>query len=764
MVVCALALPPLRSAQPPTNNSPSPEQVEFFEKHIRPVLAENCFGCHGAKKQRGGLRLDSRELLLHGTDDGPVVVAGHPEKSKLIRAIRHQGEIKMPQDAKLPDQAIADLTAWVKMGIPWPNAPGAAPVASAGEAGKKHWAFQPVRRPEQPRVKAAGRVQSPIDAFILARLEDKGQTPANPADRRTLLRRAYFDLIGLPPSAEEVEAFVKDQAPDAFARVVDRLLASPHYGERWGRYWLDLARYADTKGYVFTDERRFPFAYTYRDYVIQAFNEDLPFDRFIVEQLAADQLTAVDPKADRHSLAAMGFLTLGRRFLNNKHDIIDDRIDVVTRGLLGLTVACARCHDHKYDPIPSKDYYSLYGVFASSEEPKELPQIGEPDQTPEFVAFEKELSNRREAVEKFRKENAVELSKKNRKFRDQLRALQKKVDQFQAASKFAPPRAMVLVDTPQPFQPYVFKRGKAENHGPTVPRQFLEVLSGPDRKPFTHGSGRLELAQAIAARDNPLTARVMVNRIWMYHFGAPLVPTPSDFGIRSEPPSHPELLNYLAWYFMEHGWSVKKMHRLIMLSSTYQQASVHSSEQQSTIGGPRAVDPENRLLWKMNRRRLDFEGLRDALLCVSGNLDLKVGGRPVDITSTPYTVRRTVYAFIDRQNLPSMFRTFDFASPDSSSPRRFLTTVPQQALFLMNNGFVVEQVKDLLRLPELSGTMTAEAKIQKLYRRIFGRNPDADEIALGVAFINQPGTGGQLKLWERYTQVLLLTNEFSFVD
>jgi hypothetical protein len=319
-------------------------------------------------------------------------------------------------------------------------------------------------------------------------------------------------------------------------------------------------------------------------------------------------------------------------------------------------------------------------------------------------------------------------------------------------------------------QPHVFKRGKPENPGPVVPRQFLEVLSGPHRKPFTRGSGRLELAQAIASRDNPLTARVLVNRLWMYHFGAPLVPTASDFGLRSEPPSHPELLDYLAWQFMEHGWSVKHMHRLLMLSAAYQQASVNPAELQNGAGpNPRSVDPENRLLWKMNRRRLDFEALRDSLLFVAGNLDHTVGGRPVDITTTPYTNRRTVYAFIERQNLPGIFRTFDFASPDASSSRRFQTTVPQQALFLMNNGFVAEKVRLLVRQPDLVAPMTTEAKIQRLYRVIFGRNPDAEELAMGVAFVNRPDgvtttQGMRLSIWERYAQVLLLTNEFCFVD
>jgi hypothetical protein len=541
---------------------------------------------------------------------------------------------------------------------------------------------------------------------------------------------------------------------------VDRLLASPHYGERWGRHWLDVARYADTKGYVFTEERRYAYAYTYRDYVIRAFNDDLPYDQFVLQQLAADRLPLGE---DKRPLAAMGFLTLGRRFLNNVHDIIDDRIDVVTRGLLGLTVACARCHDHKFDPISTRDYYALYGVFASSVEPKDLPLIGAPERTPEYLAFEKELQAREAAVDRYREENKEELAKKNRKFRDGLRALQKKVDQWKASNPAAPPRAMVLQDAPNPRNAAVLIRGNPNNRGPVVPRQVPEVLAGAKRQPFTDGSGRLELARAIASPDNPLTARVLVNRVWLNHFGAGLVRTPSDFGLRSEPPTHPALLDYLAARFVGDGWSLKKLHRLILLSKAYQQGSAdHARGLQ--------VDPENRLLWKMNRRRLDFEALRDALLAVSGKLDLKMSGPPVDLLTTPFSGRRTVYGFIDRQNLPGLFRTFDFASPDASSPQRYQTTVPQQALFLMNSPFVLEQAQLLTRRPEVADQAEAEARIVQLYRRVYGRAPEREEVALGQRFVQEaermpaPAGAQALGAWERYTQVLLLANEFCFVD
>jgi len=752
-------LPAVVHAAPPTD----PQAIEFFEKHVRPLLVSKCQSCHGPKRQQGGLRLDTRAGLLKGSDNGAVVVLGQPEKSRLIKAIRYEGDVQMPPKGKLPEEAIAHLTEWVKMGAPWPEEPVKTEELSpsAAEARRRHWAFQPVKKPCPPAVKKSAWVKTPIDAFVLARLEAQGLSPAPAADRRTLIRRLTLDLHGLPPTPEEIAAFEADHSPDAYARLVDRLLASPRYGERWGRHWLDVARYADSKGYVFTEERRYPFAYTYRDYVIRAFNEDLPYDQFILQQLAADQLPLGE---DKRPLAALGFLTLGRRFLNNIHDIIDDRIDVTMRGLQALTVGCARCHDHKFDPIPQKDYYSLYGVFASSVEPKDLPLIAKPEQTAELAAFEKELAKRKAAVEKYREQHKNEIAKGNRKFRDGLRELQKKVEQWLATAPSSPPRAMVLVDKATPETPYVFLRGNPNNRGPEVPRQFLEVIAGDKRQPFRQGSGRLELASAIADRNNPLTARVLVNRVWLHHFGAGLVRTPSDFGLRGEPPTHPELLDWLAATFMDNGWSIKKLHRLILLSNTYQQASNCD---------PRLleIDPDNRLLARMNRRRLDFEAMRDSLLFVAGRLDTTMGGRAVELTTQPFSTRRTVYGFIDRQNLPGLFRTFDFASPDASSPQRYTTTVPQQALFLMNSPFVIEQAQYFLQRPDVVSRTKDEEKIKRMYEIAYGRPAEADEIALGLRFLAEASKSNEAKkaalplsAWEQYAQVLLLSNEFAFVD
>jgi Protein of unknown function (DUF1553)/Protein of unknown function (DUF1549) len=813
-------------------------------------------------------------------------------------------------------------SAWFIVGVLAVLAGVGAPPARAGnpidfeQARKTYWSLQPVRAAAPPAVKDTAWVAGPIDAFVLARLEANGLASVGVADRRTLIRRAYFDLIGLLPTYDQVEAFVNDKAPllDAFAKVVDELLASPRYGERWGRHWLDVARYADTKGYVFTQEPRYPFAYTFRDYVINAFNADKPFDRFVMEQLAADQL---DLGGDKAALAGMGFLTVGRRFSNREPDIIDDRIDVVTRGLMGLTVQCARCHDHKYDPITSRDYYALYGVFASSTEPDDLPVIGQPS-GPEYEAFKAELNKRTKAIDNYNdqlrnsigdelrqrvgdyleyialtlpghqqgnvpfrgrrgelRRRAVESWKqyldqrgqkkdpvfvvwhglakatregfagaakallerlakagadevnplvvqafgqktpqtmadvarvygklleetyaahkdkpaddsateqvrqvlyeagsppamspddvdhfKNRAERDHLRSLEKKVEEWHVTSAGAPPRAMIMRDKDNLFQPYVFERGSPERHGPNVDRRFLEVLApAVGAKPFQKDSGRLELARDIVNPANPLTPRVIVNRVWAWHLGEGLVRTPSDFGFRSDPPTHPELLDYLAWHFVHtDGWSIKKLHRRIMLTSTYMQASVDRPD-------ARSVDAENRLLWRFNRQRLEFEPMRDAMLAVSGRLDTTMGGRPVSVTD-PNQTRRSVYAFIDRQDLPGLLRNFDFASPDASADKRPQTTVPQQALFMLNSPFVIQAAKAIAARPAVASAQEPAGKVDALYRIVLSRRPSEDEVKLALAYVQgESGVqGAKLSPWEKLAQVLLLSNEFAFVD
>jgi len=895
MAFCALLLPRLLLAAESPNASP--EGIEFFEKKIRPVLVERCYACHSAeneKKLKANLYLDSREGLLKGGDTGPSIVLGAPEKSLLIKAITYKDDnLMMPPKGKLTPEQIKDFESWVRMGAPDPRLKAKLAGGADTKKWQSHWAFQMPKESAAPKVADAEWTKNPIDAFVLAKLQEKKMTPAAQADKRTLVRRATFDLTGLPPTAEEVAAFEADTSPEAFAKVVDRLLTSPRYGERWGRYWLDVARYADTKGYVFEEERRYPYSYTYRDWVIRSFNEDLPYDQFLINQIAADRVVKGD---DKRALAAMGFLTLGRRFLNQQPDIIDDRIDVVTRGTMGLTVGCARCHDHKFDPIPTKDYYSLYGVFSSSSEPKNPPVInpdpvksqatldyekdvagldaqlktyratklaelvpplrkadkiaayllaaydlrGKPDEETKGVAekrdlnrtvlqrwrnlikdsnkdthpifaplhafnaipeaefaikaqgvmggfvspggetppsngqkrintlvgqaFEKTPANLKEVLQRyadlvvandkaekladanaealrqvlrgensptyFTDKNLDELL--NRKHQDEMREIRKKIDALHVTHAGAPPRANIMEDNEKPTNPRVFMRGDPNKPGDEVPRQFLSVLAGEKRQPFKNGSGRLELAQAIASKDNPLTARVYVNRVWQNHFGAGLVRTPSDFGVRTELPTHPELLDNLAVKFVNEGWSTKKLHRWIMLSKTYQQSSELSAA--AMQGGYGKTDPENMYLWHMPRRRLDFEALRDSVISVAGNLDLTMGGRPVELTADPFPKRRTVYGNIERQNLPGMFRTFDFASPDTHSPQRYFTTVPQQALFMMNSPFVIENAKSVAKKTAAKDA-PLEQRIEQLYALIYSRKPTADELAIGKKFL-----------------------------
>ena len=848
--------------------TPTAAQIEFFEKEVRPVLAENCYSCHGPKKQKSGLRLDSREFILKGGEVGPVVLPGNPAASRLILSVNHvkQKDVEaMPGEGeKLPPAQIAALTEWVKQGLPWPTEAGPAVTDP-----RRHWAFQPVVAPPAPAVRSADRIRSPLDAFVLAKLEAEGLTLSPEAPRDVLARRLYLTLWGLAPTATEIESFVQDRDPQAVEKLVDRLLAAPAFGERWGRHWLDVARYADTKGYVFEEERRYAYAYTYRDWVIAAFNRDLPYDRFLKLQLAADQYTVGE---DNRDLAALGYLTLGRRFLNNQHDIIDDRIDVVMRGMQGLTMACARCHDHKFDPLPTGDYYSLHAIFSSSEEPKDKPLLKPFTPTKETEEFEAELArlqkkgtdfvtSRREGSfsatktaaylnllrrsladpklnadqeakrlalypavlagwrkvlaprltpadpigglwarlattpdEAFAGALAAQLLAKSdlridpllrteltkampKKFEElagvyanllansrgqaapdrkpwaelfeapqgptsptaesligsyvtadaqAYRKLVREAEAYKATNPKSPPRAMVLVDKPKPVNGTILLRGNPGRPGKSVPRQYLEVLSTGPRQPFTQGSGRRELAEAIASPANPLTARVMVNRMWHQVFGQPLVETPSDFGVRTAPPRNPALLEHLSARFVAEGWSMKRLLRTMVLSATFRQSSALHP-----LGV--AKDPENLLSWRMNRRRLDFESMRDSMLRAAGRTDGKAGGQPFDLIADFTAPRRTVFSFIDRQNLPAVFRTFDFANPDYHVAKRNQTTTPQQALWMINHPFARTLGDDLAA--KTAGVADPAARIQALYRATLGRGASPAELALATDFL-----------------------------
>jgi hypothetical protein len=774
----------------------TPAQLDFFENKIRPVLADNCYKCHSplAEKVKGGLLLDTRDGLLKGGDSGPALVPGDPGNSLLIKAISYTDpDLQMPKDKKLPDDAIADLTTWVKMGAPDPRT--AAAVRKFADSATNHWAWQPVKSQPIPTVSDPAWCQTPVDNFVLAKLDAAGLKPNPPADRRTLIRRATFDLIGLPPTPEEVQDFVDDNSPGAFAKVVDRLLASPHYGERWGRHWLDVARYSDTKGQPknnFEDNLN-PFAWSYRDYVIRSFNENKPYDVFIKEQIAADRMST--SARNPTNLAALGFLTVGDHYYGMQNDIINDRIDVVCKGFLALTVTCARCHDHKFDPIPQKDYYSLHGVFSSSVEPKIEPVIGKVTDSAAYEDYRRQRdllavkdANLTASIPKFRRAGDFEAAKQAQQT---LRRVLHQIAELEYTNLAAPLRAMVLVDSPQPHDDPLLIRGEAGNRGALVPRRFLQVLSGPNRAEWTSDSGRAELAMAIASKSNPLTARVMINRIWLHHFGAGIVTTPDDFGTMSDPPSHPELLDYLAVNFMTNGWNIKQMHRLIMLSSVYQE----SSEDNPRFA---LVDPGNRLLWRANLRRLEYEPLRDSLLAIGGLLDTNVYGRPVDLRKYPDSPRRTVYEFVDRANIDDVLINFDFATPDMVTGLRHTTTVPQQALFLMNSPIVIQLARRLVAMPEFVDNPDEAGRLNFLYERIYQRPPSAEETELGLEFVNQTqlGDGSILEMpndndgiqkahpnkqkkrfgqnrnkkrapltsWEEYAQALLQANETSFVN
>jgi hypothetical protein len=860
------------------------DQLDFFESRIRPILADRCVKCHGSMSPpKSGLELDWKGGWQKGGVRGPAIVPGDPEKSVLIGAVRYDDTgLQMPPDAKLPDSQINDLTAWVRMGAPDPRA--ARPSGDAltyGGKGKEHWAFKPVTRPVAPAVRNASWAKNDVDRFVLARLEAGGMTPNEPADKRALIRRAYYDLIGLPPTPEQVAAFLSDETPNAFEKVVDALLASPRYGERWGRHWLDVARYSDTKGQF--DRRRessvYPYAWTYRDYVIKAFNDDLPYDQFIREQLAADRIN--DPKRPG-AMAALGFLTLGDRFNGNQGDVINDRIDVTTKAFLGLTVTCARCHDHKFDPIPTADYYSFYGIFASSVEPASPPVIALPSNA-EYATYQARRRDMDERIRTMRDGNIQEVFGDYRKFgavylmatqmpekdrqayltknganpavlqnwiqftrgggrpgvaifgiwnalaripagrfqvqsqrvlenqtrperaavlsplvlqafrgrslrslsdaaaiygalfkrtdpqweaafsnvvgdavlrflpnraRNQYFLLREQSEMLELVDPGAPARAHVLVDGPAPKDYPILIRGQAETPGDVAPRRFLEVLSGSSRPRFKNGSGRLELANAIASKTNVLTARVLVNRVWQHHFGEGFVSTPDDLGNQSSPPTHPELLDYLANRFMTDGWSIKKLHKVILLSATWQQSSRNNPQFAEK-------DPFNRLLWRANVRRLEFEPLRDSILSIGGSLDLAVGGHPIDLSEgtrvpqgrgaaviradaslrLPTAPRRTVYGYVDRGDLVEVLNTFDFPTPDRPSGKRYETIVPQQALFLMNSPLVIEQVRNVVNRDAFQDAASDEARIGFLYELFFQRSPGPEEIRAGREFV-----------------------------
>jgi mono/diheme cytochrome c family protein len=1044
------------AAEGMTAGQATPEGLEFFEKHIRPVLTQHCYKCHSADSQpiQGDFVLDTREAIRRGGPSGPAVVPGDPEAGELIPALRHES-YEMPPTGKLSDAEIGRFVEWIKMGAPDPR-DGTAAVAEnldLAEA-RKRWPYQAPEAVEPPEVKDSAWPRGAIDRFVLARLEAEGLRPVDPATKRQLIRRATFDLIGLPPSPEDVANFLADESPDAFARVIDRLLASPHHGERWARHWLDVARYAEDQAHTF-GVRKNTNGYQYRDWVIEAFNRDLPYDKFVTYQIAAD-LVDQGKIENRDELRALGFFGLGAVYYKNSDkakaeaDELDDRVDTLSRGFLGLTVSCARCHDHKFDPIPTQDYYSLAGVFhscrltdiplADADEvaeynaaqksvkeaethlaefvkshkarlaekqsdtvarylvaawkhranqerggikelaaaegleeqvldrwirllsgkspfatleswsaleapasvddavPAAVAELAEEvqrsvrilidrrdgvvsDDTPKtksealftsrtvtkeqpWADIDVDLTGARElylsindggngnscdwadwieprligpageikltklnwrtasagsgqvnvnrnaggqplrvggqeftdgigshatslivydlpkGITRFRARGALDdagsgqggcgasasvqfvvstspirdlpgqseaakkLTDDEKKFldtlfgergvyqrsdreleaelgdalRQELLALRATVEQRKSELPPMYPVAHGIADN-RPTDLKIYVRGNPAKQGDVAPRRFLRVIAGDEPEPFTQGSGRLELAQAIATDENPLTARVIVNRVWQQHFGRGIVNTPSNFGSLGDPPTHPELLDWLAVRFVENGWSLKWLHREIMLSATYQLSSQKRAEND-------AIDPENRWLWRANRRRLEVEPWRDALLAVSGQLDPTLGGPSLDLNSNENN-RRTVYSSVSRHELAQLLRLFDFPDANVTNGRRNQTTVPQQQLFVLNSPFMLRQAESLVKRLEAQAKDDAD-RIRFAYELLYGRPAGEREVELGLAFLSAAqedrDPADRLNSWVQYAQVLLSANEFMYFD
>ncbi len=843
------------------------EMEAFFEYQVRPLLIDKCVSCHGEKKQHAGLRLDSRHAMLTGGDSGPSVVPTKPDESLLIEAVKRES-FEMPPEETLDDDQVQILSRWVEMGVPWPGEVTADHSGSenSGPDFANHWAFQPIGRPELPSVKNPAWPRNEIDFFVLNQLEQQGLAPSQRATQADLARRIKWDLVGLPASFQEITELESIDSATAISEWTDRWLASPHYGERTGRHWLDVARYSDTKGYVFFEKPDFRAAYTYRDYVIDSFNADKPFDQFIREQLAADLM----PDIPQESLAALGYIVVGPRFKNDNHEIIADRIDVVSRGLMGITIACARCHDHKFDPITIDDYYALYGVFQNSLEPLQLPfrsgdetALKDPqavairnaanelekhyhaqykkvmdesrqrmaeylmtaqaqrggvntaafdtisdgdDLNPELLLIWKqylddtETSNEAAFIPWHRlagldpehfAERAPEVLRlltetdpqpaANALVVERLRAAAPQtladvasvysqlIDEIEALGgptsplqtpfaafrllRLFPDRAsqgpvnelnatldaerakasvelaqmLVLKDADPLMDSRVFRRGNASSPMHVVPRRFPTFFASISDQSFV-GSGRLQLANAIASPQNPLTPRVIVNRIWQQHFGRGLVTTPSNFGMQAPPPSHPELLDYLASWFIDQGWSVKRLRRLILDSATYQQQSYVDAETYRS-------DPENQWCSRMNRRRLDFETMRDTLLSIRGDLDPTVGGPsagdPLELSNR----RRSIYAYNNRSDVSGTMRLFDFPSPNISNGSRDRTSVPGQALFLMNHPLMMSTAEAVSE--RAADASTPAASIEEVFREILSRAPTSEELDETLAFLQQ---------------------------
>jgi hypothetical protein len=797
LVLLGLGWLPLASAEQPAGQPLTPPQLEFFEKEIRPLLVAHCFECHSsdADELGGGLRLDTRTRLLQGGDSGPAAQPGNPGNSLFIRAIKYTDPLlQMPPSGRLTEREIAALIKWVDIGLPYPRADAGQPrneqPPHTTADTQSWWSFQrSAEPPSLPAVQDPTWPSNAIDRFVLAQLETQEFRPAPAADRRTLIRRATFDLIGLPPTPDEVSAFLADSSPDAFARRVDRLLGSHHYGERWGRHWLDVVRYADTSGC--NGDFPVPEAFRYRNYVIDSWNADKPYDEFVREQIAGDLLPAESDEIRYQRLIATGYLAISRRFSSlgeEFHLTLDDTVDNLGKAILGLTISCARCHAHKFDPIPQTDYYALYGIFQSTRYsfpgteiyrhtrhlaplvPRSLaeqigPTLAEIEQLDEQIF---ETYSTMAALDTGEKKDALRKDWGKLKIRrDELTKATQSFDKAFAASEGEPVNVRLHI------------KGDPKNLGPTIPRGFLQVLGGHRLSADEPGSGRLQLADWLTSAQNPLTARVIVNRVWQHHFGQGLVRTPNDFGTRGSPPTHPQLLDYLTYRFLKGGWSIKDLHREIMLSRTYQMGIVERASYSE-------ADPDNRYLWTFPRRRLDAEAIRDSMLAISGALDRSQGGphpfepewewrysQHVPFVDDFPTRRRTVYLMQQRIRQQPYLAVFDGADTNVATGGRQVSTTPQQALFMLNSEFVHEQAERFAEF--LSDTVDGETgQVQFAYQLALGRPPDERELVEAIEFIGQARAEvGRLEIADAerpvealasYLRVLLSSNEFMFVE
>ena len=741
-----------------------------------------------------GLTLDTKAGLAR------VVAPGKPEDSRILHALRYTDpELQMPPTGKLPDSVIADFEQWIAAGAIDPRAAAPAGQTQAPlkgmsiEDGRKWWAFQPVQEMAAPKVSDPAWVMGKIDAFLLSKLDEKGLKPSPRADARTLVRRAYVDLTGIKPTYEEVEAFANDKSADAFEKLVDKLMASPQYGERWGRHWLDVARYAEDNPTAEATNPGYPYAWRYRDWVIEAVNKDVPYDRFVKLQLAADLMQGV-PRDDLRALGYLGTAPVYHKDRRLSADVTagfltddwDERIDAVSRGLMGMTVACARCHDHKFDPILTKDYYGMMGMFASTMRAERPMFEVDPQIETRYMWMQNRLFDLKYAADLLTDEASTVVGSEARveKWKKEIAALKAEAETWrgrypqlvQSLEKywtFGPSPRPQRPTTPPPFMNTVFdaaqdvdgsdpqfteiiykpgqsrdmhvlQHGSVTSPGDLAPRHFLTVLAKGDNT-FGAGSGRLEFADKMFTDAAPLVARVMVNRVWDWHFGRPLAATPSDFGVQGEKPSHPELLDDLAARFIAHGWSLKWLNREIMLSAAYQQSS------QARADGER-IDQVNTLLWRMNPRRLDIESYRDSILSAAGTLDPAMYGPSQDL-DRPTTVRRTVYGRVSRTRLSNLLGTYDFPDPAQTSPGRELTTTSLQQLFVMNSTFIQNQAEALAKA---AGAQPDDAgRVRAMYRRVLARDPSGHELDLAAEYLKN-GTLAQ------YAQVLLATNEEIF--